>query len=364
MKGTPDYYRGTLLYGTYEGYPKDIAVDSAGNMAAFLKAMFGTTPTNLQCDTDGNLKINLTVADSSITIAPDPTAGPIPVTPADAATSFKTTEQAPLSQIKVEPLAVGTIFKTTEQSPITTITVSPAAAETVFKTTEQSPLANIKVEPKEAGTIFKTTEQSPITTITVSPAAAETVFKTTEQSPISQIKVEPLAVGTIFKTTEQSPITTMTVEPKGGTANFPIDIKAQTLTPIVVMEKTSTGFGGYFNGTIANTNEVIIATQATPAILLSLYVKFYDHAYANSCSVRISVNNSAIINMQGEKLIELSNGTNAGALLNITKYDTVNNITVFALAYPIKCSTNFEIAVNSVFGAGPKYEARYSLLAL
>jgi hypothetical protein len=67
-KGSPDFYRGSVLYGMFGGSPKELSVDSAGNLAAFLKAYYGLEPTALQCDEDGNLKIAIELQASDLTV--------------------------------------------------------------------------------------------------------------------------------------------------------------------------------------------------------------------------------------------------------------------------------------------------------
>lgn len=97
VKGYPDYYRGSILFGIKDGVPVGINMDDAGNLVAMLKAMFGTTPTTLACDEDGNLKVNIEVQTDIGKVEP-----------AEAGTIFKTTEQNPLTEIKVKSAAGAT----------------------------------------------------------------------------------------------------------------------------------------------------------------------------------------------------------------------------------------------------------------
>lgn len=81
MKGTPDFYRGSILFGDYLGYPKQLSADESGSLIALLKAMYGDIPTPIQCDVDGNINISINATTTPILITQDEYSTPIQTTP-------------------------------------------------------------------------------------------------------------------------------------------------------------------------------------------------------------------------------------------------------------------------------------------
>ena len=59
MNDSPDFYSPRIMIGGHGSGFRTVHVDADGNMIAMLKALFGGTPTALQCDVDGNIQINL-----------------------------------------------------------------------------------------------------------------------------------------------------------------------------------------------------------------------------------------------------------------------------------------------------------------
>ena len=87
-KGYPDYYRGMVLYGLFNDIPKEITVDASGNLAAFLKAMYGSVPTPITCDEEGNINIAIAVQNTDFRVIPATPEQNIPVKPGTGTADF------------------------------------------------------------------------------------------------------------------------------------------------------------------------------------------------------------------------------------------------------------------------------------
>ena len=108
--GSPDYYRGMVLYGIFNDLPKQITVDSGGNLAAFLKAMYGPIPTPITCDENGNMNINVAVSATDFHVIPSDPEQNIPIKLGAGADDLKINiKSQDLGQVKTRP-ALGTYF--------------------------------------------------------------------------------------------------------------------------------------------------------------------------------------------------------------------------------------------------------------
>jgi len=133
MHGYPDYYRGVILYGMYAGDPLEIALDSSGNLSALLKAMFEGVATNLSCDENGFININIAGAGDTIRIKPSSPAENIPVAPGVASGNFPIDIKAASVTVAVKPDAAATYFNVGQATAYNAVAVRPAADGPAFK---------------------------------------------------------------------------------------------------------------------------------------------------------------------------------------------------------------------------------------
>lgn len=65
MADFPDYHFPIILKGQYGTELKILSVDEAGRLIAALKALYGTTAKDVQCDVNGNITLNIKAQDLS-----------------------------------------------------------------------------------------------------------------------------------------------------------------------------------------------------------------------------------------------------------------------------------------------------------
>jgi len=314
VKGYPDYYRGSILFGLKDGVPVGINMDDAGNLVAMLKAMFGATPTTLACDVDGNLKVNIEVQ-SSVGM----------VEPAETTTVFKTTEQVPLTSIQVKPLSPATTIPVTESAPLTSIQVKPLSPATTIPVTESAPLTSIQVKPLSPATTIPVTESAPLTSIQIEPKSGAADLNVKLNSQTGNANVNIAASG----------------------LNVPISIAAQTLAAVNISQAAGT-FAEVAYGTALNA----AANADIFDVSGKLFVQYIDVSFNST----IAVTNAHItFTVDGVEMLEITfDSLRTGYSMNGTFWpfgirlfdDKLFKYTLF-LKSQFTCKTSLKINISN-----------------
>jgi hypothetical protein len=181
--------------------------------------------------------------------------------------------------------------------------------------------------------------------VVVDPKPAGANFPVDIKTQTAALLIRPDATNPIFKTQEQSPLTEIKVKSSAGATNIPVDICAQTLSPIVVAPQgqDNQNIKAVYNIPAGGTCSPLLKTSAFTFSNLRVRVTVPNKVSFATDAIVIFINGSDVENHSLQNWGTHTTNSHAPGTYEFTIYDTTNGIFEFIWWGPNTFATSCEL---------------------
>ena len=181
--------------------------------------------------------------------------------------------------------------------------------------------------------------------VVVEPNPAAANFPVDIKAQTAALLIRPDATNPIFKTQEQSPLTEIKVKSSAGDTNIPVDICAQTLSPIVVapLGQDNKNIKAVYNIPAGGTCSPLLKTSAFTFSNLKVRVTVPSKVSFAIDAIIIFINGSAVENHSLQNWGTYTTNSHAPGTYEFTIYDPVNGVFEFIWWGPNTFATSCEL---------------------